>query len=965
MVEGSARLFQIIVNNPIKLLTRGASLLFTHTIVGFQRLGEIVLKGIFFVITNLYVGSKQILFITYNIVLEMPLRGLSKTTTVIAQTIAQQIKTIHALNNSIFKPLLRFVKNTTAALINFPAAVMTKIKHGTMLLFSYTKILTTWSFSTFFSVGSFLEALVANVWATCSKTILGILNGAKSFVRSSISLAVYSFRSITIKANKSLLVVSQFIVKALRSCSSACSEILKQLFNLLKIATSTLINIPITFGKSLVSVGSQIYTGFANAGKSIVNMTISASINGVSNAFGSFKNKSIQLKESQFIQKNRERLNFVNAATRTALSGTAGFVFFSVPRSTIFAIKMVINSIKNGVLAFFSWIVAFTKEVIQLWFIDTPQELLKYTYIAYKTTTHKVASLFRMLFVKTITQQSSEVKNTESPDAEAINQNPHTLSKTQTYSFILVNLYKQTMFKTADMITSVATLTKIFCYKSAINTVQKTYQTIQKILSFSQNAFKKFIHGAITVARYGKTNWLRLLSNLKSKLRSTKKILQYGAVKTIHIIKKVSSIIVRFVTNSIARMSKGFINTSKHILFFLRQFTQEAWRYLKGSILTTASAGKKGFILVKKSSTYGIEQIKPVTIGFINATYTFLIMVSKIARWLADSAITAGKNNKLTIQKYAITGTLLYSIIVLLTTYITPPKSTDDIHQFKYINSAEFSHSLPINTSFELQNISYEKGTFGTVSIKGILSYSYEAGLESARNIDNITVEKAEKFSLKKLGSNMNHKHIVTTRFLLTATLDISAPKSPAFPFAPTESMFIIKNKALSNNEMVYIPTSNSFGTEFNGADKIKIRFKQAAKSPALSKNPKISIVLEHTGVPTYRLFTLYSVILFLTFMALTSLGGALPQTVRLAVSAVGTAGLTITWIGSLILGLLPTINHLLLTLLMCFAVSLLCVGFNAQYVAQKETRPEAGKTRWLLGLLTLLAVFFTLLIGL
>lgn len=318
----------------------------------------------------------------------------------------------------------------------------------------------------------------------------------------------------------------------------------------------------------------------------------------------------------------------------------------------------------------------------------------------------------------------------------------------------------------------------------------------------------------------------------------------------------------------------------------------------------------------------------------------------------------------LVIQEYAFIGTVLYVALVILTTFITPFQEETTYPLFgtqKTTEIVQYNRTLPVHVSFELQSLTQPSTTLGDVTVKGILSYNYETGLESARHIDNITIEKVQSYTLKKIGSQMDRRHGITTQFLLTAVLKTTASNAASFPFAPTESSFVLKNNTLSTKEIHYEPAGTCVALKNEMSRLSKINMRPAGKQ---TNSPKLTITFEHAGLSPLVILVLYALIILSVLAAIASLA-LLPQAIGVSVSGISTLVLGICWIGCYFFGMLPAINHLMLTLLLCFALSILCFGLNAKHIHNLEAGQPSGRTRWTLCLLGILAAFLTAFIGL
>ena len=1028
MIEGTFQLLKILFWRPIVFIKT----LLSRIITAFFLIIKTIVMAIFNGITFLFMAI-------YRITIEMPVTALSSATTFIARSIAHGLKATYSVlaragntltttfKNigfgllSLSKSIFRTITAPPIALLNFLLfGLKTTINAAASLFSAAHSVVTSASFKIInisYALFTYLRALPVRLaqntldalkaalifmYALKEKTVTSLLLTARKTYNTTYAIATYLIM-LPLHASKKIYEKTEHVAR----CISALIQ-------------STLISIAQLVTNGALSIATTLFSIISEI-KSLYTSSIINTVTLISNALGLLKEKGSHLagsaknKSSVFIEKSRSRLDLMQSATRTALAGTAGFVFFSVPQTTIATIKKSLALIKRNLDAFVAQLSTWIKQVIQLGTITLPQIISLYVhyshifltriaeylitkgaasaYFIFESVKHLYSAIFS--FTKTIATAAHSNLILTLKHANA-----HLLALT-TYGkrkiTVLTNFFDSGFSLSSILIKSVTRKASTHAVNVPLSIASKVQVTGTTTLTIIQRSIAQLKTYTQTLRRLFKarSEWLmkRIIFQSKTLAKGTQKlgvIIYRGVIFTntqlVIFCKQAAYSLKKLTASSLATTQKLLQN----IMLGSVKIGNSTLSYSMKAMTASATVGKSGFLFLGKSSVYAVHGMrwslkhimlrllqaltgfKSGAVFFGQALWPLLKQLAQIPARLGTLSfaclkrtLAAAENNRKGIQQYALLGSLLYVVLVLVTTYITPPSDRGIMGQLEIGTHQGTTQALPVNTSFELQNISYAKGTFGTVSIKGILSYSYEAGLESARNVDNITIEKAEKFTIKKLGSHMNHKHIVTTRFLVTATLGISASTSAAFPFAPTESMFVIKNNALSTNEMFYLPVSTSFSTEFNGPSQTKIHFKQPASSTQVTKSPKASIVLEHSGVPAYTLFTLYTLIMCLTFMALMSLGGLLPQTIRLAVSAFATTGLGIMWILSHLLGLLPTINHLFLTLLMCLAISLLCLGFNAKYVTENETRPEAAKTRWMLGLLTLLAVFFTLLIGL
>ncbi len=327
--------------------------------------------------------------------------------------------------------------------------------------------------------------------------------------------------------------------------------------------------------------------------------------------------------------------------------------------------------------------------------------------------------------------------------------------------------------------------------------------------------------------------------------------------------------------------------------------------------------------------------------------------------------------SRLSIQKYSLLGTAIYLALTIFTTYHT--NIVHPIFDEEVKHAGVHPHAIAVDTGFELQSLKPTKtedhSDYGNVAVEGILSYSYYAGTESAADMDAISIKNASPYTIiKKLDSHINQNKIVKTRMYVKTILSTMPSKSPRFPFAPVKSTMTLQNNNLSSKDIYYKGsyTSLALNNQVSGLAQIHL---EASSTHAIGYGerrsvPEINITFEHKGIATYTILILYTIILGLTLMSVASL---MISTSKLSIilNASSILGIGIIWLMALIQNLIPIMNHLLLTLLICFSIGLLSFSLNLSNQSKNnDTADFKGQTRWIITLLSMLSLFLTLLIS-
>lgn len=327
------------------------------------------------------------------------------------------------------------------------------------------------------------------------------------------------------------------------------------------------------------------------------------------------------------------------------------------------------------------------------------------------------------------------------------------------------------------------------------------------------------------------------------------------------------------------------------------------------------------------------------------------------------------------IQMYAFLGTGIYLLLVLFSTY-SSNYSKPSSQRIKAKHTIH-SHATPVTVDLEVHKLQSAADGFGCITIEGILSYSYNTGTEPATAVDDFTVKNAKHYVLKKLGSSVSHAHVTTTRHLLTTTLEPNPRTAITFPFSGAQSNFVIQNNSLSSREIHYQGALRSLTAESNHLGLQKILMEpgenrtHARSSSALI--PELTITLEYQRWSPLMLFGLYILLFALMLLSIATLLIA-QRSARLTVSGITFCMLGAAWIGCYLAEMLTTINHLMITLLLGLALSTIIIALNASAFKSMEALQNnplyghgqfAGQTRWVLILLSMLAITFTMLIRL
>jgi hypothetical protein len=352
--------------------------------------------------------------------------------------------------------------------------------------------------------------------------------------------------------------------------------------------------------------------------------------------------------------------------------------------------------------------------------------------------------------------------------------------------------------------------------------------------------------------------------------------------------------------------------------------------------------------------------------SIIQGTQILIQQFKLLPRILAAQIITSQRS----IQKYALFATVLYTALTIFTTYHTAiiHPSFEEISR----HAPLYPHAIPVDVGFELQSLTptnaLAKGDFGSVNVEGILSYSYDAGSESAHDLDALSLKGCESASLKKISSHINQHQVVTTKQFLTARLRTTPSDSARFPFAPVKSTLTIQNDNLSAKNIMYQGTYTALSLSHNIQDLAGIHLEASTEKKLGYGNrkvtPEINIIFEHKGIATYTILMLYTIILALAFIAIGSLMIPVSRR-RIWASLLSLSGLGLTWLASYLQHLIPLMNHLGITLLVCIALSLITLSINLSHRSNEEISHFPGQTRWIFTLLSTLCLFLTLLISL
>ena len=328
------------------------------------------------------------------------------------------------------------------------------------------------------------------------------------------------------------------------------------------------------------------------------------------------------------------------------------------------------------------------------------------------------------------------------------------------------------------------------------------------------------------------------------------------------------------------------------------------------------------------------------------------------------------------IQNHAFLGTSIYLMIVLFATYNTHHNAP--ISNIAQTQKNIHVHAIPVNVDIEIHKLQPSKEGFGCIDIEGILTYFYNTGTEPAHSIDNFTIKNAVHHSIKKLGSTVDSNHITTTRHAITATLSPALSNASTFPFSGSQSSFTIQNHSLSSREIHYAAPhkflSSGNGTLL-GLQKILMEPGESslhARSES-ALMPELTITLEYQRWESYVILGLYIMLFAIIVLAIASI--LIPaQSIRLTVSGASFCILGIAWVACYFAGMLTNINHLMITLLLGLALSAIIVALNASNSAQSlmpqdneyyQNGKREGQTRWILLLLSTLALVLTMLIKL
>ena len=612
----------------------------------------------------------------------------------------------------------------------------------------------------------------------------------------------------------------------------------------------------------------------------------------------------------------KEKLSDCNIVAKTTLSGTAGFIFISVPRG-----------FKNSILSTLYWLFLTTSEIFSLWFIDTPKAL----WTGFSYGMHTLQTFASYALTKTI----SFMDGTFSLATKVI-------QNTFSFSWTCFRWLKDLVIKNTVMTYKLLSSGIFFTTRHMSTLGFVALSTTRSSLSWSTNFLIRCQLGTISALTIATQHLLNAFYFLSKSLFNT--------------IASTINILFRAVKASGYGVFLGLKYTASLFIKALQLPFKRV--HLASDALHTL------FERIKKSIKYIYPALSSAAQAVKSHTITFINNQKEHVNQKASSLQAYTHYQKLVIQEYAFIGTVLYVALVLLTTFITPFQKETMYSLFESPKAAEIVHynrTLPVRVSFELQSMTQPTTSLGDVTVKGILSYNYETGLEAARHIDNITIEKVQSYSLKKLGSHMDRRHGITTQFLLTAALKTTASNAASFPFAPTESSFVLKNNTLTTKEIYYEPAGTSVALKNENSRLSKINMRPAGQH---SNSPKLTVTFEHTGLSPLVILGLYALIILSALASIATLA-LLPQAIGVRVSGISTLVLGSCWVGSYLFGMFPAINHLMLTLLLCFALSILCFGLNAKHIHNLEAGQPAGRTRWTICLLAILAAFLTAFIGL
>jgi hypothetical protein len=623
------------------------------------------------------------------------------------------------------------------------------------------------------------------------------------------------------------------------------------------------------------------------------------------------------------------KISTAHTATKQALAGTAGFLFISVPQNIFSGITSVLSAASRLCISGYIALKDGISYLFKVIFVHIPQTLWNAT----KHTTSFVGSGVRathsVVTPKLITAHAATQKALMGAAGFIFLEVPRSLTNVLralgmgTYTALLSCFYG---LKTA------AAWTGTVLFISFPNTLFYGFRTVFQAFLSALTTLVVFIHQGIRKLADITLMLMRLTNAFFRMIGTAGRIF-------------IESIL------GIPRQIALAVVALAHLALIAAQ-----------ALLSTVRATWDGICYLATAPLLAIRHALDMLYARAHRTYH------------ATKRLVYDKRSRL--QTYAFLGTSIYLGLVLFSTHnVNYSKPSAELITPKH---TVHTHATPVTVDLEVHNLQPSSEGFGCISIEGVLSYSYNTGTEPAKAIDDFTITNARQYSLKKLSSSVNHERVTTTRYALAATLSPHSSTAATFPFSGSQSYFVMHNNSLSAREIHYQGTQRTLTAESGrnlGLQKILMEpgeNKLLARSEHASM-PELTITLEYQRWSPYILFGLYLALFMMIFLSIASLRIS-EQGARLSLSGITFCLQGLIWLGCYLVGMLITVNHLMITLLIGLALNTLVIALNtsARNTQSAENSNPLyaegqfeGQTRWIFILLSMLAITLTMLIRL
>jgi len=797
-------------------------------------------------------------------------------------------------------------------------------------LLSNTKTYLSLLISRFFSFFSIIPQSISSL----KNLILNFSYNLGSFAQAAINSIINLFTITKTKISEALLrglSLFSIIPQSLSSAKNRCLNFLKYLGSL---AQSTIEYI----GNSI----KTIYSSFST--------TINAVFSSITNSTRTLFN-SIQDLTRSAGYKSLEKINTAKTISKATLSAGAGFVFVKTPTVIAAQVRGVITFLReaasnciNAINRSFSFVTNSLRNAIQTIALQISSAIVKTRMqLSFGIETIKAVTIQGVL---SITQMSTKIALT---------------LKNSLLSGLHVTQNFGSWLKSSSI--SAIILTWVCIVRAADSLYAGICISIKTIWSGIVKSVLGFLGLASAGARSTKNAAQRTTAYIAPKallVGTLSKHALYGTAGFIFI--KMPYGAFRVSQYLGARLQDG----ANWIALQLARAIKTFYKVLSAAYLQMVVVTN----IILSPFHWAVSKTIEISNKLYNATLNTATQLLLVAQQIPNKVNVAILRSQRTIQKYALLAIMIYSGLTVFTTYHTAiinPSFEEIVHQ-----KPLYPHATPIDIGFELKSLlpasTQYRGDFGGVTVEGILSYSYHAGSESSHDLDAISIRGSENHSIKKISSHINQNQIITTKQLIKAQLRTTPSDSTRFPFAPVKSTLTIQNDNLSAKNIQYqgTHTALSLSHEVQGLANIHIDTSTDKQFGYGNRKiiPEINIIFEHKGIATYTIIILYLLILGLTFLAIASFMINSYQ-YRLFSCLGALSGLSITWLVSYLQQLIPLMNHLGITLLVCMAITLIVLSITLSQNQTERQSPFAGQTRWMLGLLGILALFLTLLISL